>query len=465
MTADPAIDPPGDPMTSDPATDPALLAAALAPGGLRTVFQPVVDLSTGATVGFEALVRGPDGPLREPEALFAAARASDRLAELDAACGAVAVRSAAEQGIFSPLTLFVNTVSEVLDHAAVDVLVAAAGASPERLRIVLEVTERSLAARPARLFAVVERLRAVGWGIALDDVGADSLSLALVHLLRPDVIKLDLAVVGARDEMARAEVVSAVGAYAARSGAAVLAEGVETSGDMTVARTLGATLGQGFLLGRPQTRPSVDIRTAVLHLPPTVLQATDLSPFSCLPAGTVVQQGAKPLLLELSRHLEAQAGRLGAACVVAATFQSAQFFTGRTQRRYARLAEQVGFVCALGEGLAEQPVPGVWGADLAPNDPVRGEWDVAVVGPHFTAALLAREVGEPGSDRVFEFAMTYAPDVVAAAARAIVSRCGTTETRLVPAGTSPTTGTANLAAAYRPQSFAVDGATPLQSRR
>jgi EAL domain-containing protein (putative c-di-GMP-specific phosphodiesterase class I) len=57
--------------------DPAL-DAALAPGGIRSVFQPIVDLDTGAVVAYEALARGPESPLERPDALFAAARAADR---------------------------------------------------------------------------------------------------------------------------------------------------------------------------------------------------------------------------------------------------------------------------------------------------------------------------------------------------------------------------------------------------
>ena len=78
-------------------------------GSLRSVFQPIVDLETAALYGFEALARGPEGSaLERPDRLFTAARAEDRLAELDAVCQRTAVASADRQGIRSPLTLFVN---------------------------------------------------------------------------------------------------------------------------------------------------------------------------------------------------------------------------------------------------------------------------------------------------------------------------------------------------------------------
>ncbi len=60
------------------------------------------------------------------------------------------------------------------------------------MRLVVEITERALTARPADLLPTIEQLREAGIGIALDDVGADHRSLALMPFLRPDVIQLDL---------------------------------------------------------------------------------------------------------------------------------------------------------------------------------------------------------------------------------------------------------------------------------
>jgi diguanylate cyclase (GGDEF)-like protein/PAS domain S-box-containing protein len=116
--------------------------------------------------------------------------------------------------------------------------------------------------------------------------------------------------------------------------------------------------------------------------------------------------------------------RVGRTCVVASTFQEAKHFTVATTERYRDLVERTGFVCALGEGLSEEPVPGVRGAPLAAHDPVRCEWDVVVVGPHFAAALLARDLGDTGPDldRTFEYALTYDRDTVVRAATALLTR-------------------------------------------
>ena len=115
-------------------------------------------------MAYEALARGPEGDLASPAALFAAAREAGLLAELDDACRAAAFRGAVQKGLLAPLTVFVNVEPEVLDSAPVEDLVAIADAAPGELQIVLEITERALAARPAELLRTVERVRASAGG-------------------------------------------------------------------------------------------------------------------------------------------------------------------------------------------------------------------------------------------------------------------------------------------------------------
>ncbi|NIZ90908.1 EAL domain-containing protein [Kineococcus rubinsiae] len=397
----------------------------LAADAVVSVFQPIIDLDSGAVVAYEALARGPQGPLASPDQLFAAARAAGLLAELDQACRAAAFRGAIEHGLLAPLTVFVNVEPEVLDTAPVDDLLALAEGAPGELRIVLEITERALATRPAELLRTVERVRALGWGVALDDVGADAASLAFMPLLRPDVVKLDLRLVQDRPSPVIAEIMNAVNDYAERTGALVLAEGIETPKHLTIARALGASLGQGWLFGRPAAGPAAQYPVQELRLPEAPpSRETAPSPFACLPPAVPLRRSPKRLLVELSKQLERQAMRLGETCVVASTFQEARHFTPATSLRYRDLVARTGFVCALGEDLPVEPVPGVRGAALSPDDPIRGEWDVVVVSPHFSAALLARDLGDdgPDMDRTYEYALTYRRDTVVAAAHSLLSR-------------------------------------------
>ena len=82
------------------------------------------------------------------------------------------------------------------------------------------------------------------------------------------------------------------------------------------------------------------------------------------------------------------------------------------------------FAGALGLGMPVTLVAGVRGADLAPDDPLRGEWDLVVIGPHFAAALAAKDCGDTGPDRQrrFDFVVTHDRELVIRAAEPLLRR-------------------------------------------
>ena len=402
------------------------LGAILGQDATRAVFQPVVELESGAIVGYEALARGPAGsPLARPDALFDAARAGDLVAELDWTCRAAAFGAALDAALPASSTLFVN-----VDPAALDVRCPARHRDVQEraaaeLRVVVELTERSLTSRPAELLSAVETARARGWGVALDDIGADRRSLALMPLLRPDVLKLDLGLVQDRPTPEAAEIVAAVGAQAERTGASLLAEGVETGEHLTTARSLGATLGQGWRFGRPGPLPARFSGGAPeIPLLGRTAPAGGRTPHEILSAVKATRRGTKELLISSSRALERQAERLGETAVVIAAFQTAARFTARTRAFYSRLAARLAFVGAIGDGVEPAPAPGVRGAQLGADDPVHGEWALAVVGPHFAAALTGRDLGDGGPEleRRFDFTVTYDRDLAVDCARSLFAR-------------------------------------------
>ena len=402
------------------------LSRLLASGGLRAVYQPIVDLDTRAPVAYEALARGPVGsPLESPAALFGQAAQAGLVGELDRAARATAVVGALEAGLRPPHTLFLNVEPSAVggDEPLLgnqDDLLAG------RLRVVVEFTERALAARPAEVLAAVAWLRRRGCGIALDDVGIDHRSLALMPFLAPDVIKLDMSLIQEPGiSRASARVLNAVAAEAERSGAVLLAEGIETEAHLARARAVGATLGQGWLFGRPGALPATRAAVPVAAVPLQGAEPeSDLTPFELIADRRRLRRGDKRLLLALSMQLEAEAQALGAETVVLATFQDVRFFTPATRARYERLATGAALVGALGRGLGGEPAHGVRGADLGRDETLRGEWDVAVIGPHFAGAFVARDLrdGGPDADRRFDYFVTYERELVVAAARTLMSR-------------------------------------------
>src|SRR4029078_264991 len=112
-----------------------------------------------------------------------------------------------------------------------------------------------MAVRPAELLATAGGIRDAGWGIALDDVGAEPASLALMPFLDPDVVKLDLRLIQDTPTEDLAEVINAVNAEAERSNLTILSEGIETPEHEATSLALGATPGQGRLYGRHGAAP------------------------------------------------------------------------------------------------------------------------------------------------------------------------------------------------------------------
>jgi EAL domain-containing protein (putative c-di-GMP-specific phosphodiesterase class I) len=161
--------------------------------GIRSVYEPIVRLADRRTIAYEALARGPAGsPLERPDVLFATARREGLETALDWECRRAALRGALAGGLNPELALFVNVepssatswVPEIGDPLLEEAL--------GRFPLVVEVTERALANHATDLIPLAEDLRRRGARIALDDVGTDPRSLALMPFLRPDVIKLDL---------------------------------------------------------------------------------------------------------------------------------------------------------------------------------------------------------------------------------------------------------------------------------
>jgi hypothetical protein len=306
------------------------------------------------------------------------------------------------------------------------------------LKLVHEVTERGLLARPAGLLRAVEDLRGEGWGIAIDDLGSHWSSLALLPLIRPDVVKLDMRLTAgppsARDE----RIAAAARAYADWAGAAVLAEGLESKEHVQRAMALGATLGQGWHFGRPgpldpAALPPVD-GTPLGEPQPRIAGET---PFEIVERLLPMAVATKCELLGVSIALETRTREAADSAVVLGCFQEARHFTPATAARYAELARGSAFVGAFGGGLSDAPAPGVRGASVSDNDRLAAEWNVISIGPDFAGALIARDLGDDGPDmeRRFAYVATSDRDLIAEAARSLMLKvtAAESEARLLAA--------------------------------
>lgn len=408
--------------------DAAAFESIVSGRSVQALYQPIVELDSAKVVGWEALARGPAGsPLQFPDRLFGVAAALGRVAELDFVCRCAAVDGALAAGLGRQQELFVNVEPSATTLDVPGFLRDARRRASEHLLVTVEITERALTTNPAELMSLVGSYRRQGWGLALDDVGVDPRSVSLMPFIRPDVIKLDMTFVQETMTRDRARTVHAVVAEAERSGARLLAEGIETPEHLEIARALGADLGQGWFFGRPgQLKPSDEgttgtgrTHTAHLH---TGLSAE--TPFETLRALRRLRRGTKRQLLQMSLALEEEAVAQGHAAVLLSTFQEAEYFTPHTQRRYERIARSAAFVGALAGDLIAEPVSGVRGVSLDTGEALRGEWDVVVIAPHFAGAFVACDMGDagPDMDRRFDYAITYDRDLVTVIAVRLMQR-------------------------------------------
>lgn len=391
------------------------LGAVLARGGLRALFQPIVLLETRETIAYEALSRGPAGSrLENPDALFSAARVSHRLVELDSACRSTVLRTAKDAGFDVACGLFVNVEPEAIGVLATEI---ARGATPT----VIEITERALTGDPAQLLRSIAEIREHGCYIALDDVGAHPASLALLPLIAPDVIKLDMRMVRDRPDQHAARILNAVSAHSEATGAAILAEGIETEEQLVTAKAMGATLGQGWLFGRPEPLPTVvsAVRGVNLSIPTAPEPPEWSTPFLVATAHKPPRPTGRDLLFELTRFLELRGASDGESTVVISTFQTAESFTPY-RSRYRELARSVSLVAALSPDVETQREPeGLQLIGLEADDPLVDEWSIVVLAPDFSALLAARD-SEEGDG--LDFVLTHDRNVALEAARTLLQR-------------------------------------------
>jgi diguanylate cyclase (GGDEF)-like protein len=242
-----------------------LIEEALGPplpsGELRLLYQPQVGLADGALVGVEALVRWASPRLGRdlsPGEFLPIAERSSVIHEVDRwVFGQVLrqVRAWRGAGVCPPLVALNVSPASLLAAGLPDLLLGLAQAEgvPPCL-IEIEVPERVAVADLDRLAATLHRLRAIGFKVALDDLGGGVSSFAHLARLPIDRLKLDRSLiqrlVGSAQDRA---VVRAAAAFATELRLGLVGEGVETAAQRRCLLAAGCEVGQGFLLGRPQT--------------------------------------------------------------------------------------------------------------------------------------------------------------------------------------------------------------------
>jgi EAL domain-containing protein (putative c-di-GMP-specific phosphodiesterase class I) len=218
---------------------------ALGDDPMEVAFQPLRDLDTLQVVGVEALARFPASK-EGPEWHFREAAAVGLGLELELRAVGLALDAFAR--IPAPVRLNLNVSPDTLYSA--EFLDAVSGLPRDRL--VVEVTEHSAIEDYAELKAASARLTAAGIWLAIDDVGMGFSGLNRILETRPDELKLDRSVIrGIDTDDVKSALVEAFCRFGERARLRILAEGIETPGELHVLRALGVRIGQGYHLGRP----------------------------------------------------------------------------------------------------------------------------------------------------------------------------------------------------------------------
>jgi EAL domain-containing protein (putative c-di-GMP-specific phosphodiesterase class I)/CheY-like chemotaxis protein len=221
---------------------------------LTIVFQPILDLHSGAMAGVEALARFAAEPARTPDRWFEEAWSLGLGLDLELAAAVMALETA------RPRAPHVFVAVNVSPEAAISPgFLEFVDAQEAVASLVIELTEHAVVEDYDILTRSLDRFRQMGIRVAVDDAGAGYASLRHILRIKPDLIKLDVSLIAGidhdRDKLALA---TGITSFAREIGTKVVAEGIETAAQLECVARLGVDYAQGYHLARPGPIPAAD---------------------------------------------------------------------------------------------------------------------------------------------------------------------------------------------------------------
>lgn len=231
---------------------------------LKMAFQPIVDTREGKIFAHEALVRGPNGE----GAGFVLDRVThENRYAFDQKCRVTAIESASRAGIRDRISInFMPNAVYKPENCIQTTLWAADKCDFPLENIIFEFTEGEAVSDLGHLKNIFEEYRSHGFLTAIDDFGAGYSGLIRLADLRPDLLKLDMALIrDIQNHPRRRKIVSAMVRLCDDLGITVIAEGIESEDELYCLEDMGIGLFQGYLLARPRLEahaPPADINFA-----------------------------------------------------------------------------------------------------------------------------------------------------------------------------------------------------------
>ena len=225
---------------------------------LNPLYQPIVDLNRHAIYGFESLIRGPsDSVLHSPVTLFDMAIRCGKLNELDMLCRKIGIKGFQSRHL--PGKLFLNATPQSLlgphhrSGLTLEIL-NRIGIRPEN--VVIELTEQYPLYDFDVMRKAIEHYKAMGFEIAIDDLGAGYSGLRTWSELRPDYVKVDRHFIqNIHEDKVKQSFLRSIIDIAQGLDCKVIAEGIETQDECRTISAMGIPFGQGYYFSRPATSP------------------------------------------------------------------------------------------------------------------------------------------------------------------------------------------------------------------
>ena len=221
---------------------------------IRIVFQPVVSLTNAEIIGYEALSRGPkDSMLERPDALFATAAKYDLVWELEYLCRRTTLEKAKD--LAPSKMVFINVDPKIINDPRFQ-----KGQTQDMLRqfqantgnIIFEITEKTAIDDYKGFCRILDNYTSQGYKIAIDDTGSGYSGLRTLAEIRPNFIKVDMELVRDIDkDNLKQAMLKALYDFSVSTNSKIIAEGIETQGELATLISIGIPYGQGFFLQKP----------------------------------------------------------------------------------------------------------------------------------------------------------------------------------------------------------------------